>query len=95
MKIDTSLMPIRILWVWIVCLLSIVVMAFLWFVWTWPISIIMDTVETQMGLPPEATTTVAFLRLIFMILPILIALGLILWAYVNSQRKEDVTYPYP
>ena len=84
-----------ILWVWIVCLLSIVTMAFLWFIWTWPVNILVDTVVNMMGLPPEATTTITFLRAIFFILPIIIVLGLLVWAFVMSQKREDVTYPYP
>jgi len=94
MKFGKQFMPIQILWVWVTCILTIVMTAFTWFIWTWIVTALIDTIETSLGLPPEATTTIAFLRLIFMILPILVTFGLLLWAYVNSQRREDVTYPY-
>lgn len=94
MKMGNQFMPMRILWVWVVCLLSIVIMAFFWFIWTWPVTLLIETVETQLGLPPEAETTILFLRTIFMLMPILITLGLLLWAYVMSQRRESITYPY-
>jgi len=94
MRIETGFMPICILAVWVVTILSIVLCAFFWFVWTWPIVLLIETVETTVGLPPEAATTVAFLLTVFMVLPILITLGLLLWAFVNSQRREDVTHPY-
>ena len=91
---NMPLLPFRVVWVWVVCVISIALTAFVWLIFTWPVTMIIDTVEQGEGWPPEASTTIAFLRTIFMVIPILLILGLLLWAYVNSQRRETVTYPY-
>jgi len=82
------------IWIWTVCLLAIVVLAMGWFTLTWPTFIIIETIESQFTFPPEATNAITLMKTVMGWFLILMALGLLLWAFVNSQRREEVTYPY-
>ena len=81
------------LWIWAVCLLSIVVLAMGWFTLTWPTFIIIEYIESVYTFPPEASNAITLIKTVMGWFLILMALGLLLWAYVMSQRREDVTYP--
>ena len=81
------------LWIWAVCLLSITVMALAWFVLTWPTYMIIEYIEPVYTFPPEATPAITLVKNVIAWFLILMSLGLLLWAYVHSQRREDVTYP--
>lgn len=81
------------LWIWAVCLLSIVTLALAWFVLTWPTFMIIDYIEGVYTFPPEAAPAITLVKNVMAWFLILMALGLLLWAYVNSQRKEELTYP--
>lgn len=81
------------LWIWTVCLLSITVLALAWFVLTWPTFMIIDYIESVYTFPPEAAPAITLIKNVLGWFLILMALGLLLWAYVNSQRREEITYP--
>jgi len=81
------------LWIWAVCLLSITVMALAWFVLTWPTFMIIEYIESVYTFPPEVTPAITLVKNVIGWFLILMSLGLLLWAYVHSQRREDVTYP--
>jgi len=83
------------IWVWAVCLLALVVLAMGWFTLTWPTFIIIETIEAQFSFPPEATNAINLMKNVLGWFLILMALGLLGWAFVNSQRREEITYPYP
>jgi len=82
------------LWIWTVCLLAIVVLAMGWFTLTWPTYQIIEHIEGIYTFPTEATPAITLIKNVIAWFLIIMALGLLLWAYVNSQRREEVTYPY-
>jgi len=81
------------LYIWAVCLLSIVVLAMGWFTLTYPTFMIIDLIEDMYDFPPEATASIGLIKSVLGWFLILMALGLIIWALVASSRREDVTYP--
>lgn len=81
------------LWIWAVCLLAIVTLAMGWFTLTWPAFIIIDTIESKFDFPPEATAPISLIKAVMGWFLIFMSLGLLLWAFVHSQRREEVTYP--
>lgn len=83
-----------IMWVWAVCLLTIVIMSIAWFTLSWPAFLILDAVLASYSFPPTARLAITLVSNVISWFLILMTLGLLLWAFVNSQRKEDVSYPY-
>lgn len=83
-----------VMWVWAVCLLTIVVMSMAWFTLSWPAFMIIDAVLASYNFPPTARLAITLTSNVISWFLILMVLGLVLWAFVNSQRKEDVSYPY-
>jgi hypothetical protein len=81
------------MWIWAVCLLSIGVLALGWFVLMWPTYMIIQTIEGAYNFPPEATGAIGLIKTVIAWFLILMALGLLLWAFVSSQRREEITYP--
>lgn len=81
------------LWIWAVCLLAIVTLAIGWFTLTWPTFILIETIENVYTFPPEQQNAINLIKTVMGWFLIFMSLGLLLWAYVNSQRREDVTYP--
>jgi hypothetical protein len=82
-----------ILWIWAVCLMAIVVMALAWMTLTWPVYLIIEQIESVFTFPTAAQSAVDILKTVIAWFLVLFVLGMLLWAYVNSQRREDVTYP--
>ena len=83
-----------IIWVWAVCIIGIMVLAIAWFSLSWPAYEIIQAITSIYSFPAKATLTIDLLRNVIAWLPIIIVLGLLLWAFVNSGRKEETTYPY-
>ena len=82
------------MWIWAVCILSLVVLAMGWFTLTWPTFLIIETIESQYSFPSEATNAITLMKTVLGWFLILMALGLLAWAFVNSQKREEITYPY-
>lgn len=81
------------LYIWAVCLLAISVLSLGWFVLTWPTYQIITYIESVYTFPPEATNAITLIKNVIAWFLILMALGLLLWAYVMSQKREEVTFP--
>lgn len=81
------------LWIWAVALLGIIAMSFTWFVLAWPTFEVILNIESTFAFPPEAQTTVTLLKTVISWFPVIFVLGLLLWAFVASQKREEVTYP--
>lgn len=77
------------MWIWAVCLLTIVTMSFLWFAVGWPTTMVISKVESQYTFPSEVTVAISFIKTLLAWFLILMLLGLLLWVSVNSQRKGD------
>lgn len=82
-----------VLWVWVVCLMAIVVMALAWFTLTWPVYLMIQQIESLFTFPTGAQSAVDLVKTVIAWFLVFFVLGMLLWAYVNSQRREDVTYP--
>jgi len=83
-----------IMWVWAVCLLTIVVMSMAWFTLSWPAFMIIDSILASYSFPPTARLAITLTSNVISWFLILMVLGLVLWAFVNSQRREETTYGY-
>jgi len=81
------------IWIWAVCLLALVVLAMGWFTLTWPTYMIINYIESVYTFPPEAQPAVTLMKNVIAWFLIFMALGLLLWAYVASQRREEISYP--
>lgn len=82
-----------IIWVWAVCFLAITVNSIAWLVLGWPTYIALDAIESSYTFPSVATGTIALIRYVVALEPVMVITGMILWAYVNSGRREEPTYP--
>ncbi|RLC77523.1 MAG: hypothetical protein DRJ03_26710 [Chloroflexi bacterium] len=83
-----------VLWIWAVCFTAIIVYSMAWFSMGWAVLEFMDSVESSYTFSSPADTTVTFIRTVIAWHPIFFIFGMLLWAFVNSQRREEVTYPY-
>jgi len=81
------------LWIWAVALLAIVTLAVAWFALTWPAFMLIEQIEGVYDFPAETIPAINLIKAVMGWFLILMTLGLLLWAYVNSQRREDITYP--
>ena len=81
------------LWIWAVCLLSIVTLAIAWFALTWPVFMFIDAIQEHYTFPAQVQPAISLIVAVMGWFLILMSLGLLLWAYVNSQRREEQTYP--
>lgn len=79
-------------WIWVSCLIAIVVFSISWFVLSYPALAIIDSLSGSM--PSDQQWVLAIARTVLQWFPILMIFGLLLWAYVRSQRPQEVSYPY-
>jgi hypothetical protein len=82
-----------VVWVWAVCLAGIVMYAIAYYALVWPTLYMIGIVEGLTTFDAQAGVTLGFIKVVLNWHPILFIAGLLLWAYVNSVRREDVTYP--
>lgn len=83
---------------WVVVALAIIVLGIIipimWYVYSEAKSAIVNALE-GMGVefPEDIQKTLAFLDALWFLLPVLIIIGLIVWAYVYSTKREPYAYP--
>lgn len=82
-----------IVWVWVVALAGICVYAISFYVLLYPALEIIGVAEGMVSWDADSTFTLNLVKTVLNWHPILFIVGLIIWAFVNSQRREDVTYP--
>jgi hypothetical protein len=82
-----------VVWIWVVCLAGICVYAIAFYVLLYPTLELIGIVEGLTTWSTDATFTLNFCRTVLNWHPIIFIVGLLIWAFVNSQRREDVTYP--
>jgi membrane protease YdiL (CAAX protease family) len=80
-------------WVWAVCLAGLCLYAITFYVLVMPTLQIIGIVEGMTSWDPQAAATLNLTRVVLNWHPIFFICGLLLWAFVNSVRREDVTYP--
>lgn len=81
-------------WIWAVCLITIIVLVIAWFALSYPTLMLIDTVTGNPNWPSEYSGTVTIIRNVIQWFLILMVFGLLIWAYVSSQRPQEVSYPY-
>ena len=81
-----------ILWIWAVCLLTIVIMSIAWFTLSWPAFMILDAILASYTFPPTARLAITLVSNVISWFLILMTIGLLFWAFVNSGRRETETY---
>jgi len=54
---------------------------------------LIEQIEGVYDFPAETIPAINLIKAVMGWFLILMTLGLLLWAYVNSQRREDITYP--
>jgi hypothetical protein len=82
-----------IVWIWAVCLAGICVYAISFYVLVYPTLQLIGIVEGLTSWDPNAAFTLNLVKTVLNWHPILFIIGMLIWAFVNSQRREDVTYP--
>lgn len=82
-----------IVWVWAVCLLAIIVHSICWLALSWPLYLTLDAVEAAYTFPAVATPTMNLIRGVVALEETVFVLGMLAWAFINSSRREEVTYP--
>jgi hypothetical protein len=82
------------IWVWAVCIMSICVYSICWFSLGWAAMAVIDQMLLMYSFPPQAQLIIAVIKQVICWHPILFIFGMLLWAYVNSQRVDPITYPY-
>lgn len=73
---------------WIIVLIFMFTYATIWFTAGWAAMQVVDTAEEQNDFGTEATGVIDFLKNVFAWHPIIVFVGLILYALVNSQRRD-------
>lgn len=81
-----------ILWIWAVCLLTIVIMSIAWFTLSWPAFMILDAILASYTFPPTARLAITLVSNVISWFLILMTIGLLFWAFVNSGRRETETF---
>ena len=79
-----------VVWIWVVIIVGILAYSLIWFSVGWVVIEVADNVESQYTYEPPISYAASFIRLIFQYHPILFFFGLMLWAYVNSQRNVQL-----
>jgi hypothetical protein len=64
-----------------------------WFAMGMASSVFFEAMTSFYTLPAPMNLTASAILSVISVNPLLMLGGLILWAYVNSGRREDVTYP--
>jgi hypothetical protein len=82
-----------IVWVWAVALCGMVLYALAYYSLVWPTLQLIGIVEGMASFDANATITLTLVRAVLNWHPIIFIFGTLLWAFVNSVRREDVTYP--
>jgi hypothetical protein len=69
------------------------VYAISFYVLVYPTLQLIGIVEGLTSWDPNAAFTLNLVKTVLNWHPILFIIGMLIWAFVNSQRREDVTYP--
>ena len=79
--------------IWIACFMGLVVYSIGWFVLAWSCFGIIDLMTTTFTYPAQALNTITLMRLVLTWHPIFYFIGMLLWAYAESMRRETGTEP--
>ena len=82
-----------VIWIWAVCLAGIVMYAICYYALVYPTLELIGIVEGMYSFDAQATVTLNLTRAVLNWHPIFFILGMLLWGFVNSGRRETQTYP--
>lgn len=82
-----------IVWVWIVALLTWAIMAIAYFSLSMVVYMVLDSVEAFYPWGAQELGVISLTRNVTAWFLIIMTVGIIGWALINSARKEDPTYP--
>jgi len=77
-----------VVWVWAVVFMGLFIYSLVWFTTGWAVMEVADAVESEYTFTGPAAYASSFIKLMFEYNPVLFLFGLLLWAYVNSQRRD-------
>ena len=77
-----------VVWVWSVVFMGLFIYSLVWFTTGWAVMEVADAVENEYTFEGPAAQASSFIKLMFEYNPLLFLFGLLLWAYVNSQRRD-------
>jgi len=77
-----------VVWVWAVVFMGLFIYSLVWFTTGWAVMEVSAAVEDEYAFEGPAADASSFIKLMFEYNPILFFFGLLLWAYVNSQRRD-------
>lgn len=80
-----------IVWVWIVALLTWAIMAVAYFALSIVVYMVLDNVQAMAVLPPEYLANITLTRNVTQWFLIIMTIGIIGWALINSVRRVDDT----
>lgn len=76
-------------WVIIVIVFGLIVYSLLWFSLGFALFEVADTVESNYTFPEPMASAVDFVRTLIQYNPIIVAFGMLLWGYINTQRRTN------
>jgi len=82
-----------VIWIWAVCLAGIVMYSIAYYALVYPALMMIGIVEGLVVFDAQATVTLNLVRAVLNWHPIFFILGMLLWGFVNSARREVQTYP--
>lgn len=93
--VEQSLVEDRkgIVWVWIVAIITWAILAVAYFSLSMVVYLVLDQVETFYSLPESYLQTITLTRNVTGWFLIIMTVGVIGWALINSARRETATYP--
>lgn len=80
------------IYVWVVCFFAIVIYSIAWFVLGWSAMMTIQAVEDAYTFTGPAATTVDLVKTVIAWHPLIFIFGMIIWALVNSHKREYVSY---
>lgn len=83
-----------IVWVWLVALIAIVILTIGWFALWWPTLMIIEIVEDSYSFPSSSQMAINLVKTVGAWFLIIMVIGFLAWALVNSMKRQEPTYPY-
>jgi len=81
-----------IVFVWAVCFMAIVVYSIFWFIGGYVAISVIDAVTDAYNFTGMAAQTIDIIKAVLYWNPLFFIFGMLIWAYVNSTKKEHLTY---
>lgn len=79
-----------VVWVWAVVIIGLIIYSLVWFSTGFALMEVIDVVEGEYTFASPISHASLFIKTMFQYHPLLFLFGMLLWAYVNSQRKVQV-----